>query len=275
MINYSSHIRSFGIKWNIKIEPVYRLLDNDDYINNFFEKGEIMLSCFNNFKKNPDEMQGDKEEGQAIVGEFGNGPRNSHVIYESGLNAFVMSTTSKINDTIIFVVADHGHLEAENIFLENYQDFLNFSKLQLVEYDRGFLDMSWIWLNDKQLKYLTMTPEFSREEQQAFFKNLPKRKDYFIKGVTYKEIPIGACGLKNIAGDQAELWLYIGDKEYWGKGLGEKIMLLLEREAVNLNVRKIYLKVLEENKAAIGLYKKLSYIDAKFNGNHILMEKIL
>jgi hypothetical protein len=101
MINYSSHIRSFGIKWNIKIEPVYRLLDNIDYINNFFEKGEIMLSCFNNFKKNPDEMQGDKEEGQAIVGEFGNGPRNSHVIYESGLNAFVMSTTSKINDTII------------------------------------------------------------------------------------------------------------------------------------------------------------------------------
>lgn len=101
MINYSSHIRSFGIKWNIKIEPVYRLLDNADYINNFFEKGEIMLSCFNNFKKNPDEMQGDKEEGHAIVGEFGNGSKNSHVIYESGLNAFVMSTASKITDKII------------------------------------------------------------------------------------------------------------------------------------------------------------------------------
>lgn len=101
MINFSSHVRSFGIKWKIKIKPVYRLLDNVDYINNFFEKGEIMLSCFNNFKKNPDEMQGDKEEGHAIVGEFGNGPRNSHVIYESGLNAFVMSTASKIDDTII------------------------------------------------------------------------------------------------------------------------------------------------------------------------------
>lgn len=176
-------------------------------------------------------------------------------------------------DCILLVLANEHY--DENDYIRDYQDFLNFSKLQLVEYDRGFLDMSWMWLNDKQLKYLTMTPEFSREEQQAFFKNLPKRKDYFIKGVTYKEIPIGACGLKNITGDQAELWLYIGDKEYWGKGLGEKIMLLLEREAVSLNVRKIYLKVLKENKAALGLYKKLNYIDTKFNGNHLLMEKIL
>lgn len=176
-------------------------------------------------------------------------------------------------DCILLVLASEHY--DENDYIRDYQDFLNFSKLQLVEYDRSFLDMSWMWLNDKQIKYLTMTPEFSREEQQAFFKNLPKRKDYFIKGVTYKEIPIGACGLKNISGDQAELWLYIGDKEYWGKGLGEKIMLLLETEAVNLNIRKIYLKVLEENKAAIGLYEKLNYIDTKFNGDHLLMEKIL
>ena len=176
-------------------------------------------------------------------------------------------------DCVLLVLASEHYDESD--YIRDYQDFLNFSKLQLVEYDRGFLDMSWIWLNDKQLKYLTMTPEFSREEQQAFFKNLPKRKDYFIKGVTYKEIPIGACGLKNIAGDQAELWLYIGDKEYWGKGLGEKIMLLLEKEAVSLNVRKIYLKVLKENKAAIGLYEKLNYIDTKFNDDYLLMEKIL
>lgn len=37
----------------------------------------------------------------------------------------VYKLAQKINDTIIFVVADHGHLEAENIFLEDYQDFLN------------------------------------------------------------------------------------------------------------------------------------------------------
>jgi len=190
------------------------------------------------------------------------------------IDALTWREMHDFSDDCVLLVLASEHYD-ENDYIRDYQDFLNFSKLQLVEYDRVFLDMSWMWLNDKQLKYLTMTPEFSREEQQAFFKNLPKRKDYFIKGVTYKEIPIGACGLKNISGDQAELWLYIGDKEYWGKGLGEKIMLLLEREAVNLNVRKIYLKVLEENKAAIGLYKKLSYIDAKFNGNHILMEKIL
>ena len=40
MINYSSQIRSFGIKWDVKIEPVYRLLDNVDYIIAFSKKGK-------------------------------------------------------------------------------------------------------------------------------------------------------------------------------------------------------------------------------------------
>lgn len=30
----------------------------------------------------------------------------------------------KLSDTLIFVVADHGHLNSENIFLDDYQDFL-------------------------------------------------------------------------------------------------------------------------------------------------------
>lgn len=36
----------------------------------------------------------------------------------------VNTLAEKLSDTLIFVVADHGHLNSENIFLDDYQDFL-------------------------------------------------------------------------------------------------------------------------------------------------------
>lgn len=101
MLFYNSSMRAFQINWNIKREPIYRLLDKKEYIDNFFEKGELMISCFNNFKKNPDEMQGDTQEGHALVGEFGNGQYNKHVMYDGGLNAFIMSTTTEMSEQVI------------------------------------------------------------------------------------------------------------------------------------------------------------------------------
>ena len=66
---------------------------------NFFETGEIMLSCFNKFRKYPDEMQGDKREGEASVAWF-NGKGTKMVMYDAGLNAYIMSTTNEINDDV-------------------------------------------------------------------------------------------------------------------------------------------------------------------------------
>ncbi len=46
----------------------------------------------------------------------------------------VYKLAQKLNDTLIFVIADHGHLNAENIFLENYQDLLDcLEKLPSIE----------------------------------------------------------------------------------------------------------------------------------------------
>ena len=46
----------------------------------------------------------------------------------------VYKLAQKLNDTLIFVIADHGHLNAENIFLENYPDFLDcLEKLPSIE----------------------------------------------------------------------------------------------------------------------------------------------
>tara|TARA_B100000953_G_scaffold294961_1_gene285454 strand:+ start:3699 stop:4373 length:675 start_codon:yes stop_codon:yes gene_type:complete len=100
MIHYSPHTVSNSVHWNIKIEPIFRILDDVKWMENFFESGELMLSCFNNFKKYPDEMQGDKREGEGFIGGTDEEGNVNGVIYESGLNAFIMSTTTNLNKKV-------------------------------------------------------------------------------------------------------------------------------------------------------------------------------
>jgi len=177
------------------------------------------------------------------------------------------------DDCIMLVLASDYYDERD--YIREYEQFKKYNNLKLVEYDHNFLDKSWEWLNDQELKYLTMTPDFTKRQQEDFYKSLASRKDYFIYGVSFLGDSIGACGLKNFIDDKAELWLYIGNKKYWGKGLGKKIMVFLENEAIQKGLNKLYLRVLKENKVAINLYKKLNYIDIEEHDEYIVMEKIL
>lgn len=60
-----------------------------------------MLSCFENFKKYPDEMRGDSEEGEATIGGDDEKGNTKFLKYEAGLNSYILSTTNEINDKVI------------------------------------------------------------------------------------------------------------------------------------------------------------------------------
>lgn len=129
----------------------------------------------------------------------------------------------------------------------------------LVDYDIIFLGKSWCWLNDPELKALTMTPDFSQEDQAAYFKSLPTKKDYWIKGITENNLPIGAMGLKHINSQTAEYWGYIGEKEYWGKGIGSFMIYQAINKARELSLNQIYLMVGKQNNKAKELYLKKGF----------------
>lgn len=100
-MQYTPYSFSYPVSWNIKKDAVFRILDDIQWMENFFESGEIMLSCFNKFRKYPDEMQGDINEGEAIVGGFDEkNNKHNYVIYESGMKAFILSTTSEITEKV-------------------------------------------------------------------------------------------------------------------------------------------------------------------------------
>ena len=131
----------------------------------------------------------------------------------------------------------------------------------LVPYDTRILDLSWSWLNDPEIKALTMAPEFTREQQMDFYKSLGARRQYHIWGIEFVgRGPIGAAGLKNPRGKAIEYWGYIGDKRYWGKNVGKQILSLLQAKALQLGFGELDLKVSRMNLRAISLYQKCGFV---------------
>lgn len=101
MIHYSPTSLSQVIDWRIKANTVYRILDRIEWLDNFFDTGEIQLSSFEKFRNYKDEMQGDYHEGKAaIICE--DKDNNTHIIgYESGINGYVLSTTKSLEEKVV------------------------------------------------------------------------------------------------------------------------------------------------------------------------------
>ena len=129
----------------------------------------------------------------------------------------------------------------------------------LVEYDLIFLKKSWEWLKNPELKALTLTPDFTQQDQEIFYNSLPQRMDYWIQGIKEDAQPIGAMGLKNITKLEAEYWGYIGEKDYWARGIGSYMLEEALKKAKELGLQKIYLNVSAENERAKKLYEKMGF----------------
>ncbi len=156
---------------------------------------------------------------------------------------------------ICLVLASRPYSERD--YIREYQSFLHYKFLDFVPYSRQFLDLSWQWLNDPEIKRLTMTPDFTREQQEAFFTGLPKREDYFITGMSYRNEPIGACGLRRIDREksEAEYFAYIGDKSLWSKRLGVPIFQFVLAAAQERGLRTVYTLMNPENERSINFFK--------------------
>lgn len=150
------------------------------------------------------------------------------------------------------------------------------SQLAFVPYSREFLARSWEWLNDPETKTLTLTPDFTKEQQEAFYETLSSRTDYLIWGIALAGRPIGSCGLKHITETEAEYWGYIGEKQYWGRGLGGQIVEHCEEVARTMGLRGLYLHVGVDNARAKKLYEKCGFVEEDMScGDMITMKKIV
>lgn len=122
------------------------------------------------------------------------------------------------------------------------------------------------WKNDYELATLIKAyplPLTKQEIDEWVRKNQSDKNQVFLGVFLLQGMAlVGVARLKYIDRISAntELGIYIGDSEQRGKGLGkEALNLILSYAFRDLNLHKVYLKVLESNTKAIGLYESCGF----------------
>ncbi len=124
------------------------------------------------------------------------------------------------------------------------------------------------WLNDPDVyRYLSLYYPLSNVQEEKWFEDINSRSiaEQPLMIETWDDglwKSLGNISFINV--DQqsrnAELGIFIGEKDFWGKGIGTKaIALMLDYGFNTLNLHRIYLRVFEPNQRGIHCYEKLGF----------------
>ncbi|MDA8443400.1 MAG: GNAT family protein [Peptococcaceae bacterium] len=139
--------------------------------------------------------------------------------------------------------------------------------VKLRAYRRGDIPLAWEYINDPEVKRL-LSPgipfPLTLGEEEKWFENISAYNDTYnfaietLQGGKY----IGGCGINNVdwKNSVATVGIFIGDKGFWGKGLGTDAMqILLKFIFEQMNLNKVKLLVYSFNPRAIKCYEKCGF----------------
>ena len=138
--------------------------------------------------------------------------------------------------------------------------------IQLRELSKSDLSEINKWRNDHAVtdllgnNFLYIANEVDEKWYENYLQNREQNKRLAI--VDLDSNIIGTIQLTGIhaVNRTAEYSVMIGDKDYWGKGVGfVASQQILKHGFDDLNLNRIYLTVLKNNERAIRLYKKLGF----------------
>lgn len=121
------------------------------------------------------------------------------------------------------------------------------------------------WWRDKELLKLTsgVSKLISDEEVDRYFQAILNGKNNYNFIILADEKIIGHISLAKRRNGWYETQIMIGEKEYWGKGIGSKAIKLLIRKAKKDVIFKIYLEVRPTNLRAIQTYEQCGFEKVK------------
>lgn len=140
-------------------------------------------------------------------------------------------------------------------------------KIRLREYRKEDIEQALCFINDPDLKRL-LPPGIpylnTLEDERKWVEGLSASKDNYdfaIETLLDKKY-IGGCGINNIdwKNSVAVVGIFIGDKDYWGKGYGTDAMKVLQKFIFEqMNIHKVKLHVFSYNERAIKSYEKCGF----------------
>jgi len=134
------------------------------------------------------------------------------------------------------------------------------------------------WINDPEVTKGLVTGVYPSgiEELRDYIKSVISDNNTIMMAVCdHDDVHIGNIKLDRFdhIAKTAELGLMIGNRNYWGKGIGSEMCeLILKYAFKELNLRKVSLTVYGNNLAAIKLYQKLGFIIEGTLKKHVFAE---
>ena len=135
--------------------------------------------------------------------------------------------------------------------------------------------ISYHWRNDKDVfKYTGNTYKnyISYETELEWIRRVIKNTNEYRCAIEVDGKYVGNIYLTDIDGESAEYQIFIGEKNYWGRGVAaEASRQILKYAFEERGLKYVYLHVREDNERAMRLYKKLGFIPQKLGNNWIKM----
>lgn len=128
---------------------------------------------------------------------------------------------------------------------------------------------SYKWRNDKDVFELTTAVydfEISYDMELLWIRRVIANMNDYRCAIEADGHYVGNIYLTGINGESAEYHIFIGDKDYWGKGVAKEASKQILSYAFNrLNLSFVYLHVKQENVKAIRLYQSLGMVKVDEN----------
>lgn len=141
------------------------------------------------------------------------------------------------------------------------------SKIKLREYKREDVKLAYEYLNDSETKRLLVNKipyPTILEQEEKWFESLIDSKETYNFAIEDLETGkyIGGCGINSInwLHRTATIGIFIGEKNYWGKGYGtDAVETLVKFIFEQMNLNKIKLNVFSFNERAKKCYEKCGF----------------
>lgn len=121
------------------------------------------------------------------------------------------------------------------------------------------------WRNDPEVfKYTgnTYKNEIALETELNWIRKVMANENEYRCAILANDIYVGNIYLTDITKESAHYHIFIGNKDYWGKGVAKKASELILDYAFNeLNLKMVCLRVKKQNVAAFYLYKKIGFTE--------------
>ena len=135
---------------------------------------------------------------------------------------------------------------------------------------------SYIWRNDVDVwKYTGKKPNktITLQDEINWIRNVLNNSHSKHFAIIANNEYVGNVQLTDLSSLDGTFHIFIGNKDYWSKGVAKKATTLILLFAFqNLNLKKVKLKVRIEHSVAVHLYNTIGFNEVERNNGFIFME---